>query len=140
MTEENLDQNAEYRQPTDRVRPIILTLKKKKKKRSKKRYSKGLEEVQRMERQLTRSTQRLTRAADKGITTYRKLSIKSAENKKDGAVLDFIPNTGIAMSRSMREASTIPYDVAKAIDTPQNRKRLKRQLRSLSRSLRTWRW
>ena len=108
MTEENLDQNAEYRQPTDRVRPIILTLKKKKKKRSKKRYSKGLEEVQRMERQLTRSTQRLTRAADKGITTYRKLSIKSAEKKKDGAVLDFIPNTGIAMSRSMREASTIP--------------------------------
>ena len=139
MSETNLDQNTDFHAPSDQVRPIVLTLKKKKK-RGKRRYSKGLEEAQRMERHLTRSTQRMARAAEKGITTYRKLSIRSAEKKKDGAILDFFPNSGIAMSRSMREASTIPYDIARAIDTPQNRKRLRRQLRSLSRTLRTWRW
>jgi hypothetical protein len=139
MSEIDQGQNTEFEAPLDRVRPIVLTLKKKKK-RGKRRYSKGLEEVQRMERHLTRSAQRMTRAAEKGVTTYRKLSIKSAENKKDGAILDFIPNTGIAMSRSMREASTIPYDIARAIDTPKNRKRLRSELRSLSRRLRKWRW
>ena len=138
MTERYPDQNIELDQPQERIRPIVLSLKKKKK--SKRRYSKGLKEIQRMERHLTRSAHRMARATEKGITTYRKLSIKSARQKKDGAILDLIPNSGIAMSRSLRIASTIPYDISKAMDTPQNRKRLKRQLRSISRSLQTRRW
>ena len=138
MTEINPDQNMELDQPQERIRPIVLSLKKKKKR--KRRYSKGLKEIQRMERHLTRSAHRMARATEKGITTYRKLSIKSASQKKDGAILDFIPNSGIALSRSLRIASTIPYDISQAMDTPQNRKRLKRQLRSISRSLQTRRW
>ena len=138
MTEINPDQNMELDQPQERIRPIVLSLKNKKKR--KRRYSKGLKEIQRMERHLTRSAHRMARATEKGITTYRKLSTKSARQKKDGAILDFIPNSGIALSRSLRIASTIPYDISQAMDTPQNRKRLKRQLRSISRSLQTRRW
>jgi len=134
----NTVQEYEIEQPSDRVRPIVLSLKKRKKRT--RRYSKGLEEIQRMERHLTRSSQTLARSTEKGITTYRKLSSKSAKRKKDGAILDFIPNSGIAMSRSLREASSFPYELAQAMDTPQNRKRLRRQLRALSRSLRAWRW
>ena len=138
MTATDTDQNIEIQQPPERYKPIVLTLKKKK--RRKRRYSKGLEEIQEMERHLTRSTQRMVRATEKGISSYRKLSLKSAKKKKDGAIRDFIPNSGIAMSHSLREASSLPYDIAQAIDTPQNRKRLRRQLRGISRSLRTWRW
>jgi hypothetical protein len=138
MTEINPDQNMELDQPQERLRPIVLSIKKKKKR--KRRYSKGLKEIQRMERHLTRSADRMARATEKGIKTYRKLSTKSARQKKDGAILDFIPNSGIALSRSLRIASTIPYDISQAMDTPQNRKRLKRQLRTISRSLQTRRW
>jgi hypothetical protein len=139
MTETNKDIHVNDQQSQERSKPIVLELKKKKK-RNKKRYTKELEEVQRMEGHLTRSAQRMARATEKGITSYRKLSIKSAKKKKDGAIRDFIPNSGIAMSHSMREASQLPYDIAKAMDTPQNRKRLRRQLRGLSRSLRILRW
>jgi hypothetical protein len=138
MTEINPDQNMELDQPQERLRPIVLSIKKKKKR--KRRYSKGLKEIQRMERHLTRSADRMARATEKGIKTYRKLSTKSARQKKDGAILDFIPNSGIALSRSLRIASTIPYDISQAMDTPQNRKRLKRQLRTISRSLQIRRW
>jgi hypothetical protein len=139
MAETNTDKHVDDQQRPEQYKPIVLELKKKKKK-SKKRYTKELEEVQRMEGHLTRSAQRMARATEKGITSYRKLSKKSAGKKKDGAIRDFIPNSGIAMSHSLREASQLPYDIAQAMDTPQNRKRLKRQLRGISRSLRISRW
>lgn len=138
MTEMNTEEHDNIPQLPEPYKPIVLKLNKKKKRKI--RYSKGLEEIQRMEGHLTRSAQRIARATEKGITSYRKLSIKSAKKKKDGAIRDFIPNSGIAMSRSMREASQLPFDIAQAMDTPQNRKRLKRQLRGISRSLRSWRW
>lgn len=117
--------------------PIVLDFKKKNRKR---RYSKGLEEIQQVERQFARSTHRIARASEKGIASYRKLSTKSAKKKKDGAIKDFIPNSGVAMSRALREASSLPKDFAQMANTKQNRKRLKRQLRALSRTLRVWRW
>ena len=119
--------------------PIVLNLKKKKIK-TKKRYSKELEEVQRMERPLTRSTQRLIRSWDKGVRSYRKRSLTSAKKKRDGALQDFIPNSGWAMSQAMQEASALPYDLARAMNTKQARKRLRRQLRQASRTLRILRW
>jgi hypothetical protein len=125
-------------QPSSQSGPIVLSLKKKKK--NKRRYSKGLEEVQRMEPHLTRSTHRLAKAFDKGISTYRKGSIKSARKKKDGAMRDLLPNSARAMSQAFKEVTPIPYDIARAMNTKPSRRRLKRQLRTLSRSLRSWRW
>ncbi|MFC1936347.1 hypothetical protein ACFLYP_01625 [Chloroflexota bacterium] len=140
MVVKDTDITNAVQQQTEHNRPIVLTLKKKKKKKGKRRYSKGLEEMQRMERHLTRSTHRMASAAEKGISSYRKSSIKSARKKRDGAIRDFIPNSGTAVSRALEEASPIPYDIARAMDTPQNRKRLRRQLRAISRALRAWRW
>lgn len=141
MTEkkEELENTVQSTMPkTERTKPILLSLKKKKKAR--RRYSKGLEEIQRMERHLTRSTHRMARATEKGISYYQKLNRRSARKKRDGVIRDFVPNSGLAMSRAMREASPIPYDIARAMNTKQNRRRLRRQLRSLSRTLRAWRW
>ena len=117
--------------------PIVLNLKVKSKK--KRRYSKGLEEIQQMERHLTRATHRMARGIEKGIAQYRLKSLKSAKKKKDGAIRDFIPNTGIAMTHTLKEISPVPHDVSRAINTKPMRKRVRRQLRGLRRTLRIWR-
>ena len=125
MTESNAEQRI----------PVVLRLKKRKNKSSK-RYTKGLGELQETERHLTRSTHRMVRAIEKGLSEYRKERAKSASKKKDGALRDFIPNSALAMSTTLKEASALPYDLARAIDTKKNRKRVKRQLRVISRTLR----
>lgn len=130
----------DYADSLDEGMPIVLELKKKKKKKSPRRYSKGLAEVQEMERHLTRSMHRVARASEKGISSYRKRSLRSAEEKKDGAIKDFIPNSGAALSRTLKEISPLPNDLAKMVDTRQNRRRLRRQLRALSRTLKRWQW
>jgi hypothetical protein len=99
-----------------------------------------MEEIQEMERHMTRSMHTVARASEKGIRSYRKLSAKSARKKRNGAILDFIPNSGEAMSRSLREASELPSELAQIVNTRQNRRRMRRQLRALSRTLRAWRW
>lgn len=113
--------------------PIVLNLKKQKK--SGKRYSKGLEELQRSENIITRSTHRMTRAIEKGIATYRKKSRKSASKKKDGTLRDFVPNATLAMSQTLKEASSLPYDLARILNTKKNKRRLKRQIRAISRAM-----
>ncbi len=116
--------------------PIILNLKKIRK--SKRSYSKGLEEIQLMERHLTRASHRMARAIEKGISQYRGSSTKSAKKKRDGAIRDFIPNSGIAMTRALKEAYPIPSDIARAFNTKPMRRRIRRQLRGMTRTLRIW--
>jgi|SaaInl7_200m_RNA_FD_contig_61_342262_length_1763_multi_7_in_0_out_0_3 hypothetical protein len=135
MTETKEKQEVqEHQEP---VGPIILDLKKKKKK--KRRYSNGLDEIQEMERHLTRASHRMVRSVEKGIANYRLNSIKSAKKKRDGAIRDFIPNSGIAMTHALKEVGPIPNDIARAINTKPMRRRIRRQLRGLRRSLRIWR-
>jgi hypothetical protein len=117
--------------------PIIFTLKRNKKR--KRRYSRGLRDLQQMERRLTRSARRMSRSADKGMASYWKRREKSARKKRDGALRDFIPNSGWAMSRAMREASPLPYDLARAMSTRGTRRWLNRQVRMASRQWRAWR-
>lgn len=115
------------------AKPIILKFKKKKKK---KRYSRELMEIQRIERHLTRSSHRVAKGLEKGFSTYIKRRDRSAKNKRDGAVRDFLLNTGWATTRAFREITPIPYDMAKAMDS----RGLRRQLRRVSRAFRVWRW
>lgn len=117
--------------------PVVINLKQKKKR--KRRYSKELEEIQQMERHLTRSTHRMAQAIEQGLAAYRKRSDRSARKKKDGAILNFIPDSAWAMSRALEEASPIPYDIARAMSTKRSRQRLRRQLRMATRTLRTLR-
>jgi hypothetical protein len=125
----------------DNTTPIVLELKKKRgKEKKKRRYSRGLEEIQEVERHFTRSMHRLASAAEKGISTYRERSGESAEKKKDGAIKDLIPNSGAALSETIEELSPLPKDLARMMDTKQNRRRLRRQLRGISRTLKRWRW
>ena len=114
--------------------PIIINLKKKRKK--KRRFSKGLEEIQAMERHLTRASHRIVRGAEKGIANYRRNSLRSAKKKRDGALRDLIPNSGIAMTHALKEVGAVPNDIAQALNTKPMRRRIRRQVRGLRRSLR----
>jgi hypothetical protein len=114
-------------------KPIVIKLKKKKKK---KRYSREYKEIQRVERHFTRSSHRAAKAMEKGASSYNKRRDKSARRKRDGAVLDFFSNSGWATSKSFREISPIPYDMAKAMDS----KSVRRQLRRASRAFKVWSW
>ncbi len=118
-------------------RPLVLNLKKRKKK--KRRYSRGFEDFGRMERYGARMTQRMARSVEKGMSKYRRESRKSGKKKRDGALRDFLPNAGVAMSRAMREASSVPDDLARAFNTKQGRRLLREQLRMMGRTLRMWR-
>lgn len=103
------------------------------------RYSDNLEDIQKVERDLVRVARRATRALAEGIDTYDQERRRSAREKKDGALRDFIPNTGKAMSAYLEEASEIPMDIAEALDTKSARRALRNRLRLMNRSLRVWR-
>ena len=104
--------------------------------KKKPKYSKGLKEVQQLGRKMNKASARVTRAVAKGMATYRKRSEKSALKKRDGALRDLGVNLAAAMGKTMRVLSDVPADLAKAMNGPRARKRVKRQLRATSRILR----
>ncbi len=125
-----------------KVKPIILEYQPKEAKKdskSKVKYSKRLEDVQTMESDILRVSQKAAKAFSKGIDTYQAEREKSAEEKTDGAIEDFMHNSAKAMSASLKEASDIPVDIADSISSDANRKRLRRTLREASKSLDFWR-
>lgn len=142
MNDEDLDFEFIEIDEEDDYTPIVLELKSKSKKKKKKKkgaakwYSAGLKEVQRTERHLVRASHRMAKAVEKGLGSYRKSSLASARKKKDGALRDFVPNSAEAMSKALREASGVPSDLAKAVNSKKAQKLMRRQLKSISRRLR----
>ena len=127
------------------VKPIVLEYKRaddddvETVKKGKAKYSKGLEDIQTMEADVLRVSQRAAKAFSKGIDTYQSERQKSAEDKTDGAVEDFVHNSAKAMSASLKEASDIPMDIAESINTDTYRKRLRESLRNASKMIDFWR-
>ena len=131
------------------VKPIVLEYKKLKKKKQtaaaesgddrKEKYSKGLEDIQRFEGNVVRITQKAAKALSKGVDVYEKEREKSAQEKTDGAIEDFINNSAKATSAYLKEASDIPIDLAESVSTESYRKRLRKNLRQASKFLRLWR-
>ena len=108
------------------LQPIVLDQDKKKKKR---RYSKGLRDVQRAGRRFAKISESLSKGKLKGARTFRKANAKSSRKKKDGALRDFGKNLAKGMSASMRSSSSLPKDVARALSTRSSRKSLRKRLR-----------
>ena len=126
------------------VKPIVLEYKKGKKSsgvegESQPRYSKGLKDIQTLEADILSVSQKAAKALSKGIDTYQEEREKSASEKKDGAIEDFVNNSAKAMSASIKEASDIPVDIAESMNTSTYRKLLRRSLRDTSRVIGFWR-
>ena len=131
-----------------KVKPIVLEYKRDKDEKksstgestSKVKYSKGLEDIQTMESDILRVSQKAAKAFSKGIDTYQAEREKSAEEKTDGAIEDFVHNSAKAMSASLKEASDIPVDIAESLNKDTTyRKRLRRALRDASKAIDFWR-
>src|SRR5258706_5919788 len=128
------------------VKPIVLEYKERKKKKKRaindeeeEKYSKGLEDVQRLEGNILRVTKRSTNALSKGIDIYGHERNISAKEKKDGVIEDFVDNSAKAVSASLKEASEIPIDIAELLSTKSSRKRARKGLRRASSIIRLFR-
>lgn len=108
----------------------------KKKKAKKRKYSKGLKELQQLERTVSKTSNRVARAVAKGMSTYRKRSDKSALKKRDGSIRDFAVNIAAGLGKTLRVLSGVPADLAKGLDTKRTRKRTRRQVKIASRIVR----
>ncbi len=127
------------------LQPIVLDYKERKKKKKtdegdeKEQYSEGLEDIQRLEGDAMRIAQRSARALSKGLDTYEQERKRSAREKKDGAIEDFVHNSAKATSVYMKEASEIPVDIAESLNTSSYQKRLRDNLRQVSKVIRLFR-
>jgi hypothetical protein len=133
-------------QPEGATRPIVLKLKKGGKKRKKDeggekkvKYSRGLKDIQKFEGSMVGIARKATSALSKGVEVYDIEREKSSREKTDGAIEDFIHNTAKASSASLKEAADIPIDMAEAISPISYRKRLRRNLRRATKTIRLWR-
>ena len=86
-----------------------------------------------------RVAQRSSRAVSKAIDTYEQERKRSAHEKKDGAIEDFVHNSAKAASAYMKEASEIPIDLAESLNASSFRKRLRDSLHQASRVIRLFR-
>jgi hypothetical protein len=126
------------------MRPVVLEYKEKKKSKSQSeedqdKYSEGLEDIQELEGDVMHIAQRFTKALAKGVDTYEQERQKSAKEKKDGAIEDFLHNSAKATSVYLKEASEIPLDIADSVNKESYRKRLRKSLRSTSKFIRLFR-
>jgi hypothetical protein len=108
--------------------PIIFERRPKKKK-----PSPITRDVQVVERHLSQALHRTVRAADSGLSIYRKAQKKSAVRQRDGALVDIGPNMLKGSVRTMRELSLVPYDLWRAAYTPQARRMTRGTVRFMIR-------
>ena len=116
-------------QPIGLSKPIVIKMKKKKNRK----YSRGLRDLQVTGRRLSKVSSHVARSVSEGFDAYRKASKKSARKKRDGALRDLSLNLAKGLSRSLRESSRIPVDLAKAVDTRGSRRLARRQIRNMAR-------
>jgi hypothetical protein len=101
-------------------------------KKRKRKYSRGLRDVQRWERGYAKASRRVSRAISAGLDTYMERRDKSSYKRRDGAIRDALKNWSKGVSKAMRKASDAPYDLTKAFDTKSVRRTVKFVVRSLT--------
>ncbi len=127
--EEKNGQVTSAPQSLSTMKPVVIQSKKKKKYR----YSRGLKDLQKSNRSIAKVSSRLARSVSRGMDAYRKASDKSARKKRDGAIRDFNLNMAKGLSKTLRESSRVPYDLAQATNQQAARRQVRRQIRTASR-------
>jgi hypothetical protein len=98
--------------------------------KKKKTSSRGVRRLTQIDRRVSKSVRRLTRAVDNGVDSYIEHRDKSAEKRKDGVVVDFVENVSYGVSKTISDASPILHDIAEAWNT----RRLRTQIRRVART------
>ena len=122
-------------EPLDLTKPIVIDVKKKKKRK----YSRGLKDIQVAGRRSSKIGARVMRSVSKGFDEFRKASGKSSRKRRDGALLDMNINVAKGLSRSLKSASRVPLDLVEIWDTKRARRNARRQTRAAARIVRIFR-
>ena len=94
--------------------PIVVKVGKKKKKR---KYTRGLRDIQRLQRGFEQASERVGDGIAAGLSSVRKRSNQSSRKKRDGAIRDALENWSYGMGKALRRSSFAPYDVARRLGT-----------------------
>lgn len=81
--------------------------------RGNRKYSRGLKAPQQLERDASRSAERVAQAVADGIGEYRDNRDKSARRKRDGAIKDVVRNVGRGVSEALDTGSRAPSDLTR---------------------------
>jgi hypothetical protein len=95
--------------------------------KKKKKYSRGLRDIQKLDRGIAKASRRVSRAVASGLSSYVKESEKSARKHRDGRIKYAFENWATALSKTIRQASSAPSILADAVST----KNTRRQFRTL---------
>lgn len=94
------------------------------------RRSRGLRTIQRAENRLTRAARTLAEALEEGLSTYRRKRRKSAERRKDGALLNLVDNFAKGFADAQETAAPASREIITACATKRMKKRLRRTARA----------
>lgn len=100
------------------------------KKKKKKKYSRGLKQVQRTALSIAKANRRVARAVAGGFAQYYARSDESGRKKRDGAIRDAVKNWAKGLSKAIRKSSGAPNDLASAFRTKRARRQIKRVARA----------
>ena len=106
----------------------VVVIVRQKKKRGSSRAARRLEDI---EQRVSKAVNRVSRAVNKGVVTYRDERDWSARKRRDGALVDFGDNVSRGVSKAVRKSSPALVDVAKALNTRRLRKRVRKVLRGV---------
>lgn len=101
------------------------------KKGKKRKYSRGLKEVQQSGRALTKSGRRIARAIASGFSEFYRRDKESSQKRRDGSIRDVVKNWSKGVSKALRRGSNAPRDLADVLDT----KTIRRAVRNTARLL-----
>lgn len=87
--------------------------------------SRSLRDVQRIERRLSKAALHMTHAVAEGLETYRRERDLSAERTRDGALVEMPVNVAKGLAATLEKSSRIPVDVARAFDTRTTRRAIR---------------
>ncbi len=118
-------EGAQYEAPTPEEPPryarpkvcVIRRVKSDKRKKKKRRTSSGLGDAERFGHHATRASSRLARAISKGFRRYERERDRSARNRRDGALRDFVENASLGLGATLRAAADVPYELARGTNS-----------------------
>jgi hypothetical protein len=98
------------------------------KKRGSSRQTRRLEDL---EDRFSKSVHRVSKAVNKGVSTYLDERDRSARKRRDGALVDIYENVATGVSETVADSAPVLTDIAKAF----NRRKVRKQFRSFIRNI-----
>jgi hypothetical protein len=112
--------------------PIVTSASEDDEEGKKTKRTRGLRTIQCAENRLTKAGRTLAEALEEGLNTYREERKKSAEKKRDGALVDFVDNFAAGFAEAQKEAAPASEDIITAFSTKRTKKQFRRAVRTLS--------